>query len=348
MDHILIIDASNRLVVSSLDPGCREACYDLTNTECEKKCLGNKGEARRRGKIFVPSGTVFLCSDDKDLLNSKKVFLKQLKFYAEMIDAFVEIQKLTIEQVKRENGRLVHNLTTLNSHIIQEIYNIVPQDDLSGRPADQIRTIAAAISVDTNIAAQAALRILKNAVAARTEMQIVRRLRTAGQLPTPMKAHFIHKVIKNVLITFFQDSLGCQINWNLRASKAKIFVDYESISAALYRLFENFIKYCAPNSTIDIGFDSDGSRLKIIFEMKSLIIHQDEQEKIFEEGYSGESARHCRLNGDGLGLHFVTEMLGLNNAKIHVVAGTKIEFIGGREYAPNRFTIDFSPGSIVD
>jgi len=48
------------------------------------------------------------------------------------------------------------------------------------------------------------LRILKNAVAARTEMQVVRRFHAAPQLPPQRRPHMIHKVVKNVLITSFR------------------------------------------------------------------------------------------------------------------------------------------------
>ena len=191
-------------------------------------------------------------------------------------------------------------------------------------------------------AAQAALRILKNAVAARTEMQVVRRFRTAPQLPPQLRPHMIHKVIKNVLITFFQESHDRELYWNLRATGERVLVDYELVSAALYRFFENCVKYCAPTSTIDIAFEANAGRLEVVMEMKSLPISPGEALRIFEQGVSGAMAKKYSLSGSGLGLSIVRELLVVNDATVFVSAGTRVEVIRGVEYAPNRFTFSFS------
>ena len=189
MNYIHICDNAGKVIVSRLGPDCRDVCLGLTLAQCER-CESHSGSGkRRRGKITVPAGSVFLCADDDDMVKSKRVFMKSLDLYAEMVSGLIEIQKLTLDEVRNENRRLVHNLTTLNSHIIQEIYNIVPQDDLAGGPSRQISVIADALSAKPVPAAQAALRILKNAVAARTEMQIVRRFQSAPQLPPQQRPH---------------------------------------------------------------------------------------------------------------------------------------------------------------
>ncbi|HJV70377.1 ATP-binding protein, partial [Ideonella sp.] len=309
---------------------------------CER-CAGHeRGDPRRRGKKTIASGTVYLCTSDEDMVKSKKVFVRTLESYAAMIEGLVEIQRLAAEEAREEGRRLVHNLTTLNSHIIQEIYNIVPQDELAGTPNRQISVIAGAISQDPQAAAQAALRILKNAVAARTEMQVVRRFRTTPQLPPQLRGHMIHKVIKNVLITFFQEAQDKELYWNLRATGERVWVDYELVSAALYRFFENCVKYCAPTSTIDIGFQPKSDRLDVIMEMKSLPIGPEEERRIFDEGVSGSMAQKHGLSGSGLGLSIVRQLLEVNDAAVFVAAGTRVETIRGIEYAPNRFTFSFS------
>ena len=73
--------------------------------------------------------------------------------------------------------------------------------------------------------------------------------------------------------------------------------------------------------------------------MKSLQLLPGEEEKIFEEGYSGSQARKFSLSGSGLGMPIVRRMLEINGAAISVFAGTRIEVVDGVEYAPNRFVI---------
>jgi len=68
----------------------------------------------------VASGTVYLCTDDVDMIKSKRIFMRTLALYAEMIGGLSEIQRLAFEEVRNEGRRLVHNLTTLNSHIIRK------------------------------------------------------------------------------------------------------------------------------------------------------------------------------------------------------------------------------------
>lgn len=342
MDHLHMYDSTGKVVLSRVGKHCLEACFAEASEACEKCSDRENGGARRRGKRTTTSGTVFFCTADDDMVKSKRVFVRALDAYAEMIGSLVEIQRLAAEEARDESRRLVHNLTTLNSHIIQEIYNIVPQDELAGTPNRQISVIAGSISKDPTAAAQAALRILKNAVAARTEMQVVRRFRMVPQLPPQMRPHMIHKVIKNVLITFFQESQDRELYWNLRGTAERAMVDYELVSAALYRFFENCVKYCAPTSTVDIGFEIVANRIEVVMEMTSLPILPEETEQIFEEGVSGAIAKKYGLSGSGLGLAIVRQLLEVTDGTVRVEAGTRIETIRGVEYAPNRFTVGFS------
>lgn len=344
MDHVHVSDSAGKVLVSRLGVNCLEMCFSLASTACEK-CVGHEGGGtRRRGKKVVNTGTVFLCTADEDMVKSKRVFNRTIDAYAEMIAGLGEIQRQAAEDAREEGRRLVHNLTTLNSHIIQEIYNIVPQDELAGTPNQQISLIARAISASPPAVAQAALRILKNAVAARTEMQVVRRFRTIPQLPPQLRPHKIHKVIKNVLITFFQESQDRELYWNLRTTGERIMVDYELVSAALYRFFENCVKYCAPGSTVDIAFEAIDNRLDVVMEMSSLPVVPGEEARIFDEGVSGAMAKKYNLSGSGLGLSIVRQLLEVNSATVSVHAGTRVEVIRGIEYAPNRFTFSFPRG----
>lgn len=343
MDHIYISDASGKAIISQINADCINTCIAPCAASgavvCEKFKECNRSELRRRGRITNQFGAAFFCTSDPDMLASKRVFMRTLDMYANMIGSLIDIQKSTAGEVRREDRRLVHNLTTLNSHIIQEIYNIIPQDELAGSPARQISLIAEKINADPIAAAQAALRILKNAVAARTEMQVVRRLESAPQLPLQRRAHMIHRVIKNVLVTFFQDSQERGLTWNLRNCTEKALIDYESVSAAMYRLFENFIKYCAPGTTIDIAFQIEARSIEILMEMISIPILPGEETKIFEEGYSGAKAREYELSGSGLGMSIVKHMLEANNTSVSAFAGKKVQTIQNIDYTPNRFVV---------
>lgn len=348
MDHLLLLDQSGKVVVSRLDPGCREQCFDATPLGIEK-CKGcADGRPRRRGKLIGPTGTAFLCSADEDLVQSKRVFQKSLAFYAEALNRFRELGEETVKRVQTENRRLVHNLTTLNTHILQEIYAITPQDELTGGPQSQIRAIRQQIQARGDESAAAVLRVLKNVVAARTEMQIVRRLQSDSSAALSQKDHAIHRVIKNALITFFQDSQERKIGWILGQCRERVVFDYETISAALYRLFENAVKYCMSGTDVAIEFKTERTQMTVTMSMISLRVNDDERERIFEENYSGEYARAKGLSGDGLGLFFVREMLALNGATIKLETGAPPRIVEDSSMALNQFVIEFPPGSLAE
>lgn len=321
---------------------CRESCFNTATSDVER-CSGLKcGGSRRRSKQISPAGTVFLCTDDTDLVASNRLFKRQIYFYSEMIRSFQEVRDETIKKLNVENRRLVHNLTTLNTHILQEIYDITPQERLTGNPQAQIQAIRDSILHDPERAASGTLRILKNAVAARTEMQIVRRLQpTEVQAPLSPRSHNLHKVVTNSLITFFQDSQERGLEWQMGSFSKKITFDYETVSVALYRLFENAIKYCKPNSVIQISFASAVHGVKLILEMTSLWIDVEERMEIFEEGKSGRMAVKSSLNGDGLGLFCVREMLLLNGAEIWWEPINSYNPRTDGRYGRNRFVLTF-------
>ena len=291
MEHILILDATGRVVFSQLEAECDNNCFAMLNG-VEKCSLNSK--LRKKGKLSLQNGTIFLCTDDPDKIKSKRVFQKTIQFYGEMLASYIDIRDEVLKRTQIENNRLIHNLTTLNSHIIQEIYNIAPMDALTGGPKNQISELENAISSNPKKSAHAALKILKNAIAGRAEMQIVRRLRSGSMTSLNQRVHNIHKVVKNVLITFFQDFQEKRVQINLGDCHINVLFDYECLSVALYRLFENSIKYCKENSIFQINFEEHDRHVYIYMKMESLPILLEEKEAIFDEGVSGKAAINAK------------------------------------------------------
>jgi len=347
MEHVLVLDVAGKTLAARMDPQCRSACFDSALHEVET-CVVSGAGRRRRCRHQVEGATVFLCTDDPDLVKSKRQFMRRLHDLIDMYGAFSELHGETVKRLQAENRRLVHNLTALNSHILQEVYSIAPQDQLIGDANQQIHKIKQAILSDPMLAASAALRILKNAIAARTEMQTVRLLQPSGNdRPTLQpKNHVLHRVVTNALIAFFQDSVEYRLNWKLKGSKTTALFDYQTLSAALYRIFENAIKYCQPGSDIEISFPVVGRTNQMTIEMTSLWISEAEGVKIFEEGYSGDEAKLAGLQGDGLGLYFVQEMLKFNHAHIHWEPIISSNPKYGR-FGRNRFVISFAARTVA-
>lgn len=128
-NHIFLTDKQSRQIYSNLELVC-QSCVDCCAVETELICpVGSNGK-RRRGKVVTANGTVFLCTDNLDLVSSAKTFKKQMQFYAMMLSAFAEIRKEVQETARTEAKRLIHNLSSLTAHVLQELYLLVPQEEL--------------------------------------------------------------------------------------------------------------------------------------------------------------------------------------------------------------------------
>lgn len=315
--------------------GCFSKCNSPGNTinDCPKY-----GGQRRQGKITNSRGTTFLCDQTK----TTKLFRDKLEglsyAYHDLVlpKTTIETETKLIEQ-KRVN-RLVHNLTSINAHNIQELYDLVPQDVLSTNYQKQLDYIQKEIRLHPKKAALMFIRIAKHNIHMKSEFSIYKKL-DRNNAVLDLSSHPIRKVILNILHTFFVDFTNNEIYVSVSEYAGKVKIDYESIQVALYHLIENASKYTMPNSNINISFSEIGQNINVSFKMRSLLIRDDEKEKIFVEGYSGHSACNCQLNGDGIGMWQIEQMVKLNNGSVTCNCGQEALKINGVPYADNEFIL---------
>lgn len=336
--HYSITSVSGETVSINLAKECK-ACFNNCNTpgarinECQKY-----GGQRRQGKISNSKGTTFLCDQTK----TTKLFRDKLEglsyAYHDLVipKAIIENETKLIEQ-KRMN-RLVHNLTSINAHNIQELYDLVPQDILSTNYQRQLDFIQKEIKRDPKKAALMFIRIAKHNIHMKSEFSIYKKL-DRNDAVLELSDHPIRKVILNILHTFFVDFTNNENYVAVSEYSGKVKIDYESIQVALYHLIENASKYTMPRSNINISFTEIGQNVNITFKMRSLYIYNDETEKIFDEGYSGKVACNCQLNGDGIGMWQILQMVKLNNGSVSVNCGQEVLKINGVPYADNEIII---------
>jgi signal transduction histidine kinase len=336
--HYSITSVSGETISINLANECK-ACFNncitpgALITECPKY-----GGQRRQGKITNSRGTTFLCDQTK----TTKLFRNKLEAlsyaYHDLLIPKSKIENETklIEQ-KRMN-RLVHNLTSINAHNIQELYDLVPQDVLSTNYQKQLDFIQKEIKRDSKKAALMFIRIAKHNIHMKSEFSIYKKL-DRNDAVLELSSHPIRKVILNILHTFFVDFTNNEIYVSVSEYTGKVNIDYESIQVALYHLIENASKYTMPNSNINITFSEAAQRVIVSFKMRSLHIAADEKEKIFTEGYSGKAACNCLLNGDGIGMWQIEQMVKLNNGQVSVNCGQEAFQINGIPYADNEIIL---------
>lgn len=342
MKHLRVTDSDNNEVVSNLEKECF-ACFSNCDSPGKVVEVCPKYKTKRRlGKSSNSRSTTFLCCDKTKTTKLFRDKLEALAYAYPDLDLKEEALTGTIkkEEQKRIN-RLIHNLTSINAHNIQELYDIVPQELLTKNLKKQLEVIESQIIANPSEAAKMFLRIAKHNIHMKSEFSIYKKMDRA-EPNLEFRKHPIRKVLLNVLHTFFVDLSDKEVYVNIQEYSNSIKIDYETIQVAIYHLIENSTKYTKPKSTIEVTFEEVTRSLKIIFSMTSLHILEEEAQKIFTEGYSGINAKKTKKHGEGIGLWRIRQMLNLNNADITLNRGIQTESILGFDFSQNEFIIDFN------
>lgn len=342
MERFQLVNNKGQEVFSNLTEECIK-CIDkcpigkssLNVSACDKRM-------RKRFLSMDKEYVLYYCTDEKDYINSSRLFNDKIRVLKSMIPFIKSIREGITVELTKENKRLLHNVTSLNGHNIQELYSVVDQNLLSQEYMQQKQLIIEKISSDVDQAAKMFLRIAKNNAAMKTEFAVFKKLLDSE--PTlNFKTHNIRKVLLNILHVFFQDFSDQGTYVKIEHCEDEVWIDYESIQVAFYHFFDNATKYCLPNSEIIIKFKKNEIAIIVSVEMVSLEIKEHELKKIFYEGYSGENATKSGISGDGLGMHVLERVLKLNKVSLKLLPhcyGKKRQF-NSCYYCTNIFLFTF-------
>ncbi|MFZ4878737.1 sensor histidine kinase [Janthinobacterium sp. Mn2066] len=330
-----IISADGKNISNTLS--AKESAV-LANITSESILVSNN--KARAGNIKSSEGQILAYSDDTDFVKSSQKFKSTARFLLKSLKYINEIIDENIESNNKTTNRLIHNLTSLNAHNIQEIYLLIPQDEISGKIKGHLEYTKKIVENNSLDAAKALLKIAKNNAAMKTEFSVFKKLfNTTPDLRPSM--HIVHKVVMNILYLFFSDFTDKSVEVVVQRSEAKAYFDYESIHVALYHLINNAAKYTIPDSFFNIEIKEETSVLSITFRMCSTKILKEERERIFDEGYSGSIATSTGKAGNGIGMNIAKRIIELNNGTIFVnpIDGSEGKNFGF-EYQTNEFVMN--------
>jgi hypothetical protein len=341
MKHFSIVASNGEIISDNLAIECKQCFIDCNTKGNSINDCPKYGEIRKQGKITNSRGTTFLCCDETKTTKLFKDKLEGLSYaYYDLVIPKTKYETEAKQVEQQRVNRLIHNLTSLNAHNIQEIDDFIPQELLTTNYQKLLVYIQAEIKKDSKNAALMFLRIAKHNIHMKTEFSIYKKLdRLDASFEFSLNP--IRKVILNVLHTFFADFTNKNIYVYVSEFKGRVKIDYESIQVALYHLIENASKYSMSDTRIEIDFVEKNQEIEVMFKMKSLYIDNEEIEKIFIEGYSGKMAKECKLNGDGIGMWQINRMMKLNNGSVKFENGQEVEIIGGKKFAENIITLTF-------
>lgn len=276
-------------------------------------------------------------SVDADRIKSKKLLESEINAML----AVAPTVELSIQRSEERTRRLLHNLKSLTAKTTQEVFLLAQQDRLLGNPREVVPYLASEIRDNLEGTARALLEILKHQAAQKAEYTAFDRL--SGKLEqSSSEMHDVHRVLMNVFYLFFGEFIVKKVRAEVERTRIQARFDYDSIHVCIYYLVENAAKYTRSNSdfAVSVSQRADGL-VDIRFAMESLVIKPEEQDLIFEEGYSGSNAIDAKLHGAGLGLYLARSMARINSGNLNVLAGSPLR---GSQYARNTFVLTIPGG----
>lgn len=293
----------------------------------------------RCGALTVELGSVYAFTTDKEFTASSSKFKTKIESLASTLETIRDVINENNEKHNTSTRRLIHNLTSLNAHNIQEIYSIVPQEVISRRTGTHVDYVKGIIEKEPRDTALALLRIAKNNAAMKAEFSVFKKLFTSNPI-LDQKYHNTHKVLMNIFYLFFPDFTEKEVKVNICENSQTAFFDYESLHVALYHIIENATKYIKQRSELKVNICDNGAYTTVEMDMISIKISNHEQNAIFEEGISGEIPRKLSKSGDGVGLSRVKKIIELNNGLIELKTFPECaELLLGVPYQRNIFSI---------
>jgi signal transduction histidine kinase len=307
-----IVDAFHEVVYSDLPD---EYIYDAV--KCKKEFeygLGKSGKRKRQGKISTKRGWIYLCTPGEQIQNSDfNKLLNKYKDNSEII--FGLFQNIRCNE-KEKTDSLKHNIVTSTAHLSQDLYRLIPEELLMTRGAtNQIEAISQIIGNNPTKTAETILEVLKRLRFIKTEIDIYDMLyeRTGHRID---QKHNLHRVLYLSLYHFLRDLNSKNIEVSVADSELNGHCDYKAISVIFNNLFSNAEKYAIPNHDINIRFEKDNDRVNIIIDMIGLKVEPEEEEQIFNPGYSGKWAYKSQKAGTGMGLNIIKRICEMTDVKV--------------------------------
>jgi signal transduction histidine kinase len=315
---------------------------NIVNSIIIKCVIGGKTTDIKIAKRENEHGIIFIATSELKFLKREKSFKDFIDFTTVGIKPFINFQRELEEKHNKINEEFIHNVISLNTHAIQDLFTLLPQQSLSDNIYNQLEYARSIIKEKPKIAAETLLKLIKYHLASKVEFSVFSRtLKTSTYIHK--KKFYIHKVLLTILQIFISDFEKKNITIHLDASEKQLEIDFDSLFVSLYYIFENAIKYCHPSTTFKIIFKEESNCFSILFEMISIKIQKYEVDKIILRGYRSEIAKNINSEGNGIGLYRIIKTLQLNNCELEIKPNfNSVQRVyKNNEYEGNIFKIKF-------
>lgn len=319
----------------------------LIHTDIDSKnridlAFENKPIKARIGKHSCSNLEIIILTFDEKYTNRYKFFKELLDIAPTLINSIVQLQENITKQNQESYDDFVHNIISLNSYSIQNLFSLIPQELLSNNINKQKEIIKEVIKEKPNLTVDALLKQIKYSVATKVEFSAYESIVNNNNTLLKQK-HKIRVVILSILQIFIDDFDKKKITVSLSASEKLLEIDYDSIFVSLYYIFDKALKYCCPSTDFKIILSEEPKSFDIIFKMVSVKIDDNEIDLLTERGYRSKTAKEINMQGKGIGMYRIMKTLKYNNAELKIIPNS-FKFnktIQGVEYQGNEFRVIF-------
>lgn len=300
----------------------------------------------RIGKKSNSHGTIYTLTTEQKYVNRIKLFKELVDFSIISLKPIDLFHKKIVQQQTEKTEELIHNITSLNTYSIQDLFALIPQKSLSENINTQKDIIKSAIVEKPNVTISTLQKLIKYNLAMKVEFSVFERTQKPNIISKKI-SHSIRSLVLSILQIFIDDFEAKKIEVSLdagAASEKRFEIDDDSLFVSLFYILENSLKYCCPNTKFKIIFKEESTCFSIVFVMISIKIENHEISKLTEHGYRGKSAIKINADGKGIGMYRITKTLKMNNAELEITPKINdyTRKIGNVIYEGNQFKIKFN------
>ncbi|MBC7382597.1 MAG: hypothetical protein H7296_06310 [Bacteroidia bacterium] len=307
--------------------------------------IDNKLVEARVGRKVNSYGEVYTLTTESKYVNRLKLFRELIDMSILSLAPLVKFQKSIIDEQCSKTDELIHNITSLNTYSIQDLFSLIPQKTLSENINAQKEIVKEVLTSKPNVTVDTLLKLIKYNLAMKVEFSVFERTQKPDATIKKI-SHSIRGLVLSILQIFIDDFEKLKIEVSLdagAASERRLEIDDDSLFVSLFYLLENSVKYCCPNTKYKIIFKEELNYFSILFIMISIRIQDNEVMKLTDYGYRSETAKAINADGKGIGMYRITKTLKLNNAELEITPRINdyTRQNGNIIYEGNQFKIKF-------
>lgn len=121
---------------------------------------------------------------------------------------------------------------------------------------------------------------------------------------------------------------GISVTTDIQEEKLMVSLDLEKITSVMNNLMTNALKYCSEKGKIHVSLEKGESSVLLTISNTCSEMKEEDVENLFEKFYRGDKARNSKIEGNGIGLSIVKNIVELHDGKIWAeYANGEISFI---------------------